>query len=125
MKLHKLIQARQTLGQYTNIKVNTLLAYKILKFLKASEIEEAFFQEKFRSIINEYCQKDKSGQPVITNGNYSIIPEHIEECRAAIAELDETDVEIPANIQFKIAELEQFEMSVKELVSLEELIQEG
>lgn len=53
MKLNKLIQVRRVLAEHANEPIPTMLAYKILKFMKASDTEGAFYDKKLKEIIDE------------------------------------------------------------------------
>ena len=52
MKLYKLLRARKILGDHMHEQLPAPLAYKIMKFIKASENEGAFYNEKFNEIVN-------------------------------------------------------------------------
>lgn len=124
MKLNKLLQARKVLGKHANEPIPTLLAYKILKFMKASDTEGAFYDDKLKDIIMKYGERDESGNLVNSNAGVNIARDKIEECENEIKELDETDVEKP-QITFTIQELTPINFSVSELYSLDELIEEN
>ena len=51
MKLNKLLQVRKVLSDHANEPIPTMLAYKILKFMKASDTEGAFYEQKLNGII--------------------------------------------------------------------------
>lgn len=123
MKLNKLLQIRKVLNEHANEPIPTMLAYKILKFMKASDTEGAFYDEKLKEIIDKYGKKDENGKPLYSDGKVSIEKESIEECQKAIAELGDTEVELP-NITFNIQELTPIVFTVAELFSLDEIIVE-
>lgn len=121
MKLNKLIQVRRVLAEHANEPIPTMLAYKILKFMKASDTEGAFYDKKLKEIIDEYGKRDENGTVIYADGRVSISPDHIEDCQNAIDELGATDVDSP-HINFTIQELTPINFSVSELYSLDELI---
>jgi hypothetical protein len=121
MKLNKLLQVRRVLSEHANEPIPTMLAYKILKFMKSSDTEGAFYDAKLQEIIEQYGKRDESGKVVHANGRISIDKEHIEECQIAIDELGETEIEAP-HITFTIHELTPINFSVSELYSLDEII---
>lgn len=123
MKLSKLLQIRKILGIHSQEKVPTILAYKIMKFIKASEQEGAFYNEKFRKIIEKYSEKDEKGNPVLDGNNIKLNQETAEECTKAVYELENTEVEVP-NVSFTINELEPLAFSVSEMFILDDLIKE-
>lgn len=123
MKLDKLLQVRKVLSSHANEPIPTMLAYKILKFMKASDTEGAFYEQKFKEIIEKYGKRDSDGKIESSDGHITIAPEYLEECKSAIEELDGTDVEVP-DITFRIQELTPINFSVSELFSLDEIIEE-
>lgn len=123
MKLNKLLQVRKVLSDHANEPIPTMLAYKILKFMKASDTEGAFYEQKLNGIIEKYGKRDSEGRIESANGHISIAPDSIEECKKAMEELGETEVEVP-NITFNIHELTPINFSVSELFSLDEIIVE-
>lgn len=54
MKLNKLLQVRRVLSEHANEPIPTMLAYKILKFMKSSDTEGAFYDAKLQEIIEQY-----------------------------------------------------------------------
>ncbi len=123
MKLNKLLQIRKVLSEHANEPIPTLLAYKILKFMKATDTEGAFYDQKLKEIIEKYGAKDEQGNAVYSDGKVSIANESIVECQQAMDELGSTEVEIP-NITFSIQELTPIIFTVAELFSLDEIIAE-
>ena len=61
MKLNKLLQARKVLSEHANEPIPTMLAYKILKFMKASDTEGAFYDQQLKEIIGKYAKKNDKG----------------------------------------------------------------
>lgn len=120
-EVNKLLQVRRVLSEHANEPIPTMLAYKILKFMKSSDTEGAFYDAKLQEIIEQYGKRDESGKVVHANGRISIDKEHIEECQIAIDELGETEIEAP-HITFTIHELTPINFSVSELYSLDEII---
>ncbi len=123
MKLNKLLQIRKVLSEHANEPIPTLLACKILKFMKATDTEGAFYDQKLKEIIEKYGAKDEQGNAVYSDGKVNIANESIVECQQAMDELGNTEVEIP-NITFSIQELTPIIFTVAELFSLDEIIVE-
>ena len=98
-----------------------MLAYKMLKFMKASDTEGSFYDQQLKDIISKYAKKDQKGEPMYIDGHISIMPDKVEECQKAINDLGETDVDAP-KITFSIQELTPINFSVSELYSLDEII---
>lgn len=121
MKLNKLLQVRKVLSEHANEPIPTMLAYKMLKFMKASDTEGSFYDQQLKDIISKYAKKDQKGEPMYIDGHISIMPDKVEECQKAINDLGETDVDAP-KITFSIQELTPINFSVSELYSLDEII---
>lgn len=68
MKLDKLLQVRKVLGDHANEPVPTMLAYKILKFMKGSDTESAFYDQKLKEIIEKYYQSNCHNRCILING---------------------------------------------------------
>ena len=94
-----------------------------MKFIKSTDDEQRFYQEQMSKLIQEYAVKDEEGnvQPT-SNGNIKIQSDCIKECNQAIAELENTEVDIPA-IKLKLSELAPFSMSIEDIMVLDEIIE--
>ena len=123
IRLFNLINARSVIANYATQKTSVRLAYKLMKFLKASSEEDAFYNERRRAIILECCQKDEKGNPVQNQGGILLQPDKIEECSKLMNELDATEVDEPS-IKFTLTELEEYQMSASDLFALDEFIEE-
>ena len=124
MKITNLIQIRKIISRHADKKISTALAYKMMKFMKASDNDEAFYNEKIREIIEKYGEKDENGQIVCIESGVSLVQTTIDECKSKIYELDGTEIDVP-NIKFSLAELEQLKLSMNELFIIDELIEGG
>lgn len=123
MKINNLIQVRKILTAHSNDKMPTALAYKMMKLLKASDNEDAFYTQKFKDIIENYSQKDEKGNLVFEKENVKIQEDKIFECQEAINNLENTEVEKPA-ILFTVKELSDLKFTIKEIYILDEFIDE-
>lgn len=104
-------------------KMPTKTAYKFMKLLKAIEEEETFFNTKMKEIIDEFGEKDETGQPIVLpNGNVRIKEGVENECNEKVKELETIEVEIP-DTKFSIDELEVLELSPRDIYSLDLLIE--
>ena len=121
MKLINLIATRKILSEHAGDKIPAVTAYKIMKFFKASDTEEAFYNEKMKELIDEYAEKDEAGKPIVKVNGIQISRDRIEDCNKAIKELQETDVEKP-KLVLNLKELELFQLSVEEISTLDEFI---
>ena len=57
MKLNKLIGIRNILVAHANDRVYAKVAYKMMKFIKASEDEDAFYNTKLKELIETYGER--------------------------------------------------------------------
>ncbi len=126
MKLHNLIEARNTLANHANERVSVKLAYWIMKFLKKSEQEETFYYDKYRELLNEYAKRDENGEIMRKPDDPNqilLIPERVDEYRNKFTELENTEVDVP-NMHFALDDLSELKLSAQEVYSLDELIVE-
>jgi hypothetical protein len=124
MKLKDLILAKKTIQSHTQDKMPSRLAYKMMKLLKASESEDAFYNEKMKQIVNEFALKNEDGTIRFTDdGGVLVKNDMLENFNAAITELEEMQVDIP-EIKFTLSELESINFSISEMFTLDEFIEE-
>ena len=122
MKLKNLIQARNVLFQHKNDKVPSALAYKLMKFVKTSDSDEVFYNEKIQSVLEECALRDENGKmKVLENGNIVLQPAKADEFHKQLEEIQNLEVEKP-NFEFTINELEPLSFSMTEIESLDEFI---
>ena len=124
MNILTLINAANIFAQIGQTKISSKLAYKIMKLCKSIAIEEEFYNSKRNEIINEYAAKDESGQVIVSkDGMITIEPDKIEEANAAVAELNNIEVDMP-NVRFRLEELEELKLSVADMFVLDAFIEE-
>lgn len=116
----------QSLLNFTNFyemvkgqKLNIKTAYKLTQLARAVEIELQFYQDKMKSIINEYSLLDENGKPIqLENGEgVKIRPGTEEECYKAIFELQSIEVTLP-DIQFTFEEFTNVEITVEQMSAI-------
>ena len=123
MKLDKLLQSRKTLSAHAQEAVFAPLAYKMMKFLKASDNEDAFYVSKLKEIVTKYMDTESEQNP--REGGIRIRKDKIKECNDEVAALTSTEVEAPS-IKFTLQELSELKLSVAEMYTLDEfIIEEG
>ena len=100
----------------TSIKLPIKTAYKISRLSNAIDQEIAFYQTKFREIVEEHCQKDESGNyvPTADGRGFQIIPGKEAECNQAMIDLHSLEIELP-DITFSIDEFDGMELTVNDL----------
>lgn len=121
MKLGNLIQARKALMAYTDEKVSAKLAYKMMKFIKATSDDVAFYDEKIKEIIMKYAEKDESGEIVNDNGNIKLIKGTANDCQKEINAVANIDIDNP-QVGFFLSELDELTLSATEMFALDEFI---
>lgn len=118
MKLGKLLKARKVISAHSNEAISVPLAYKMMKFMKASDSEDAFYVAKIREIIAKYKDSEQNnsndGKIRIQKGKETI-------CQAELNEVENTETEAP-NIKFSLSELAELKLTVQEVFSLDEFI---
>ena len=125
LKMSNIIALKGVCENLKSQKTSVKTAYKISKILNAVEKEFEFYQTKFVEIINEYAEKDESGQPIMTDGGngIKINPEKITEAQAKMVELETIETEL--NITpLSLDELEGLEISISDMQTLSYIIEE-
>lgn len=104
---------------FTKVKSQKLpfkTAYRIT--LLAQEIEKHinFYQEQFRSLLQEYGEKDENGNlcPTEDGGGILLKEATMQEAYAKLNELHELDVELP-DIKFNIDDFGNIELTPEEM----------
>ena len=121
MKLGNLIQARKALMAYADEKVSAQLAYKMMKFVKATSNDVAFYDDKIKEIIMQYAEKDDNGEIVNDNGNIKLIKGTTNDCQKEITAVADIDIDKP-QVMFLLRELDELKLSVAEMFVLDEFI---
>lgn len=117
MKLIKIINARNTLESFSDREdIQGHLSYWMTKFVVKTKSEYDFYSTEIRKIISKYGNKDDEGNIVVPNEKFA-------ECNEEISKLDQTDVEDP-NIKFFLSELSQLKLSMKQMHTLLDFIDE-
>ncbi len=124
MKMYEVIELQNLYSSIANIKLPLKTTYKFTRLMRRAEEELAFYQEKFREIVEE-CGVKENGQYKLTPDGQSIaiIPGKEVECNAKLAELRNLEVLIDG-IKFSIEELDGIDVSISELSCLMSLIED-
>lgn len=118
MTLGEVVNARNAIAALGGAKVPTRLAYKFMTFLKQTENDTNFFEERKRDVIEEFCSRDENGNLIVDDkGNYPIISGKDEEASSAIQELEAIEV-APPLAHFYLGELEQIELDMGQMEAL-------
>ncbi len=121
MKLIDLIQSRNVISFFSKEQLSANLAYKFMKFLKITDSEDAFYNQRLAALIEQYAQRDEEGKYIKENDSFQIIKDKVDECRRVVNELNETKVDKPL-ISFCLEELKELKLSIKEIAYLDEFI---
>ena len=123
MKILNLIQAKNVFNANEEVE-NKKVGYKIVKFIKAIEIETEFYYKSLAKIRDKYAKRDENGNFVADqDGNIAIIPEKANDYIREMNELNDIDVPAP-DIRFTIEELECVKMALGGLYILDPFIDE-
>lgn len=113
------------LSKFTEQTMNIKLSYKIMKIMAAIELELQFYREKMQNLIETYGDKDEQGELIRSENGDSIKlkEETMEEYYTKAKELLTFEIELP-DYSFTLEELEDLQLSPKDLYILDELIEE-
>jgi len=124
MKIQKVAQVKGVFSPLVRTKLSPKIAYKLLKFIKALEFDENFFNSKLREIVNEYAEKDEKGKlRADEKGNIVVSEDKQEAFKKAIDELNDIEVTTP-DIKFTLDELQGLTLSVVDMSIIEDFIKE-
>lgn len=118
MKLAQLITARNTLLKHKDVETNPSAAYKIMKFLKASDDDEIFYRDEINKILERFAEKTEDGCASIPRGS-----EQEKEAYKAVEELDNTAANEPI-LKLTLDDLTAFKLSVAEMATLDAFIED-
>ncbi len=122
--LGKIIIAHRALEEHAGAKVGVKLAYKLFRFRKEAVQHEEFYATKLGVIIEEYSLKDEAGKTKFDEkGNALIDTARLDECKQAIAEVENLEVDKPS-LDFTLDELSELKMSMNDIARLEDFIRE-
>lgn len=124
MKLNRLVAARAVIfSKCAGEKLPAHIAYKFAKFLRLTDGDETFFNERFKAVLDSYAQKDENGH-FVRDGERGIAlkPDCTETCRKEMQELENTEIELP--FQFTLNDISCLTLSIKDCFELDELIME-
>ena len=115
-QLQTILNFSQFYSLTTSHKLPIKVAYKLSRLATAIESEVAFYQTKFREILNEYCLVDDNGNYVPTDDGrgFKIQPGKEIECNQAMADLHSLEIELP-DITFNIDEFDGLELRIQDL----------
>lgn len=119
VKLGALIELQQFCQEVQNQKMPIRLAYKLSKLSSRVAQEEAFYRQKFSSIVSEFAKRDEAGNYVYTPDGASVqIQEgRVGECQTQVQELQDLEIEIN-DITFTLSELESLDLTVAQINGL-------
>jgi hypothetical protein len=124
MKMWEILDLQNLYQSIANVKLPLKTTYKFARLMRRAEEEVAFYQTKFREIIEEYGLKEDGEYKLTPDGQSIVIISGKEvECNAKLLELRNLDVQID-DIKFSIEELEGIDVSISELSCLMSLIED-
>ena len=116
-----LTPALDTIAKLDNEVFNINTQYKLIKIKKKLLEEQEIYQEQLDS-LKAFFETDESGNYIMSNdGGYKIKSEFKELCFKKLEEINHLKVQVP-DIYFSLEELEPFNLTLKNLESLEPFI---
>lgn len=116
-------QINEVFQSFIEQKLAFNLSYKIMKLLTSLENDIKFYNQKVQELLDNYAKKDEEGKYIENNGSISIQEDKFQEFQKAYQEIQECEIELP-NIKFTMEELNNLEISPKEVYALKSIIEE-
>lgn len=123
ININELVQIGNLCEKFSNRVVSARLAYKLAKLSKAISEDINFYQEKYIEYLEMFGERDENGDFISNKGNIKIISGLEQECKEKFNELNSIEVEIP-NIKFSLEELEQLNMTMKDMLVFDLFVDE-
>lgn len=126
MKIKNLALIKASCDKIKNIKMPIKTAYKLSKLQKAIEEELSFSQGEYKKIVDEYAERDETGNYKFLDEaktNIQIKPNYIKEAEQKTIELQELEIELP-KITFTLSEFENIELSPEDISGIIDFIEE-
>lgn len=126
MKISQVLQILEIRNRILNQKLPIKTSYKFSRFFAALEKEGKFFNEQLNKIIEEYGKRDENGNFVLSEDKNSvlIIEGKYSECMEKTKELNDLEVNLDYIPSFSIEELDNLDLTVREIELLMPYIQE-
>ena len=122
-KIVEVLDLNKAINELADMKLNTILAYKIARIRKKLQEEVTTIEENRTQLIMPYIKKDENDEPIIDNGIYEVIEEKRKELTDKLNEFFGTEikVELPT---LRLKELESIELTPKQIEALMKIIEE-
>lgn len=122
-KIVEVLDLNRAINELADMKLNTILAYKIARIRKKLQEEVTTIEENRTQLIMPYIKKDENNEPIIDNGIYEVIEETRKELTDKLNEFFSTEIKIELpTLQLK--ELESIELTPKQIEALMKIIEE-
>lgn len=122
-KIAEILDLNKAINELADMKLNTILAYKIARIRKKLQEEVTTIEENRTQLIMPYIKKDENNEPIIDNGIYEVIEETRKELTDKLNEFFSTEIKIELpTLQLK--ELESIELTPKQIEALMKIIEE-
>lgn len=123
MKVIDLISAKNAFDLNSKFDGDMQLALKVVKFVKAAETEEIFYEKRYNEIVNRYAEKDNDGKFVHKDNGIIIKKDCVEDFSKEIENLNAVETEKPA-FEFTADELNKCSLTGNGLYALYPFIKE-
>lgn len=111
IKMTDIVALKELYPKLKESKLPAKLAYKLVCIFDEIDKQAQIYTTMFSEIINDCAQKDKNGNPILTeNGTQvALLEDKIQECGERMMELNNLMVELDVKYTLTLDDLDMFE----------------
>lgn len=126
LNLLEVNEMNKTIQNLSSKKIPLKGAFKLSQISNMINEHIKFYSEKFAKIVEEYSKKDENGTPMLDESKTNILiqEDKIEDCKKAIDELNQLEVDIDDKFTITLNDLGDIECTIQDLQGLSPILRE-
>jgi hypothetical protein len=116
IKMHQILDFPNFYELVKNQKITFKTSYRLAMLAAEVEKQHNFYTEQFRTLLDQYGQKDAEGNLIPTDDGQGVklVQETMEECFAKVNELRDLDITLP-DCYFNLDDFDGIELTPTEV----------